>query len=79
MGYKQIGGRVMAQTRIDYALYDGRYYTDPDRAVVYAYCATLKEALDERASYGDDTVVVECESVPFKKGWKIVNEKIIES
>lgn len=42
----------------NYSLRDGRYYTDPDRAVCYEVCDTLKEARKTAPDYGTDTVIV---------------------
>lgn len=52
----------MKKTIIDYALYDSRYRTDPDRAVIFEFCETLKEAEENRTEYGDDTCIVKCTS-----------------
>ena len=42
-----------------YLIYDARYYTEPERAIVMAICDTEKEAEREKKDYGDDCVVVE--------------------
>lgn len=39
-------------------IYDGRYYSDPDRALVMSVCDTEKEAEEEKYDYGADCVVV---------------------
>jgi hypothetical protein len=41
-----------------YELRDGRYFDDPDRAIVYEVCDSLKEARNVAHEYGDDTVIV---------------------
>jgi hypothetical protein len=40
-------------------IYDGRYWTDPDRAIVMSVCDTKEEAEEEKYDYGNDCVVVE--------------------
>ena len=63
----------MEKTKKIWLLYDGRYRTDEDEAVCYEMCETLKEAKKSANDYGDDTVIVEAETV----GTEIINEKII--
>ena len=41
-----------------YAIMDGRYNTDPDRALVMEICDTREEAEENKSDYGDDCVVV---------------------
>lgn len=43
---------------IVYFIYDGRFHTDPDRALVMEVCDTLEEARKNRRDYGDDCVIV---------------------
>ena len=43
-------------------LYDGRYIHNQDRSILFEMCETLKEAKRNRKEYGDDTVIVECET-----------------
>lgn len=65
--------------QIDYALYDGRYLTDPDRTICYTFCDTLKEARRERRDYGDDTVIVKCTKRVSGDGLQvIINEEIVQ-
>jgi hypothetical protein len=40
-------------------LYDGRYRTNEDRAMVYEVCNSLREAEENASDYGTDTVIVE--------------------
>lgn len=50
----------MPKTKLkDYAIYDSRYSTDPDRAVCFEICDTLKEARESKDDYGDGSVIVE--------------------
>lgn len=49
----------MNETNKTYLLFDGRYLTDPDRAICYEVCDTLKEAKSSAPDYGTDTVIVE--------------------
>ena len=44
--------------KIVYELYDGRYLTNPDKAICFEVCDTLKEAKINAIEYGDDTVIV---------------------
>lgn len=41
----------------DYYIYDGRYWTDPDRALVMTICDTLEEAREDVKDYGDAVIV----------------------
>jgi len=41
-----------------YVLYDGRYWTDPDRASIYVTHETVREVIDDIDSWPDDTVIV---------------------
>lgn len=43
---------------IEYGLFDGRYPTNPDRAICFEVCETLEEARENRLGWGDDTVIV---------------------
>lgn len=43
---------------IKYLIYDARYHTDPDRAVVFEVCDSLEEANNSKDDYGTDCVVV---------------------
>jgi len=42
-----------------YLLYDGRYYSQPDRASVLTVSETLKEARDDQRDF-PDSVIVKC-------------------
>ena len=42
-----------------YMIYDGRYNTDPDSALVCCCCETLKEAKEMRPEYGSDAYIVD--------------------
>lgn len=42
-----------------YAIFDGRYLIDPDRAICCVVCETLEEAQENQYEYGDDAVLVE--------------------
>lgn len=57
----------MAKITTVYELYDGRYLTDPDRAVCYEVCQTYAEAKKERKEYGDDTFIVKTTLQYFSK------------
>jgi hypothetical protein len=39
-------------------LFDGRYLSNPDRAVCYEVCTSVKEARQNAPDYGNDTVIV---------------------
>jgi hypothetical protein len=54
-------------------LYDGRYRTDEDRAMVYEVCSSLREAEENASDYGTDTVIVEA----TLKGKIFYNPKIL--
>jgi len=54
-------------------LYDGRYLTDKDSAIVYEHCNSLSEAKSSASDYGTDTVIVEA----TLKGKELINHKII--
>ena len=49
-----------------YLIYDARYYTQPERAIVMAIYDTKEEAEREKKNYGDDCVVVEEDLTPSK-------------
>lgn len=49
-----------------YFIYDGRYYSDPERAMVMEVCDTEEEAERNKRDYGEDCVVVE-EEVTLNK------------
>ena len=40
-------------------IYDARYNSNPDDAIVFSVCNTKKEAEEEKSDYGSDCVVVE--------------------
>ena len=42
-----------------YMIYDGRYNSDPDSALVCCCCETLKEAKEMRPEYGSDACIVD--------------------
>ena len=48
-----------------YLIYDGRYHSDPERAIVMEICDTLKEAKENYREHGDDTVIEEVEENQF--------------
>ena len=56
-----------------YLIYDSRYRTNPDKAICFDVCDTLKEAEKNIAEYGDNNVVVEYEV----NGKEIINPKIV--
>jgi hypothetical protein len=41
-----------------FMLFDGRYRTEPDRAICLEFCKSLNEAKENATEYGDDTVIV---------------------
>ena len=41
-----------------YALYDSRYNTDPNKAILYGVCDTLEKAIEEKQLDFPDAVVV---------------------
>jgi hypothetical protein len=59
-----------------YLIYDGRYHSDPDSAMVMCMCDTLAEAQKDSPDYGSDCVIEENEIqkdgktlVPTGKTW----------
>lgn len=48
----------MGKKDIKYLIYDARYHTDPDRAVVFEVCDTKEEAERNKVHYNTDAVVV---------------------
>ena len=44
-----------------YLIYDGRYHSDPEAAMVMSICSSLKEAQEESPEYGSDCVIEENE------------------
>lgn len=69
----------MAKQHTDYALYDGRYPTEPDRAIVFEICDTLREARQNRKEYGDDTCIVKVTCDVQKDGsYLIVKEELLK-
>jgi len=63
--------------KIEYFIYDERYYTDPDSATVYEVCETLKEARENGPDYGGHVIVKVTSERISKKSFRIVNEKIV--
>lgn len=47
----------------EYLIYDGRYWTDPDRATVFSVCGSLAEAKAERNELFPGSVIVEYKQV----------------
>ena len=45
-----------------YLIYDGRYHSDPDRAMVLESCTTKSEAMESLKHWPSDSVLV-------KEGW----------
>ena len=43
--------------KIEFFIYDERYYTDPDSATVYEVCETLEEARENGPDYGGFVIV----------------------
>lgn len=58
---------------IHYFIYDSRYLVDPDRAIVYEVCDTLKEARENAREYGNNNIIVKVKSL----GNEILQESII--
>ena len=56
-----------------YCLYDGRYLTDPDSAIVFEVCRDLGQAKENKDDYGNNTVIVEYDEIDNR----LVNPKII--
>lgn len=44
---------------VTYQIYDSRYYENPDRAVCFEVCDTLREAQRSRNDYGNNNIIVE--------------------
>lgn len=63
----------MAASKTVWLLFDGRYRTDEDRAICHEFCDSKKEAFENAPDYGDDTVIVEAETI----GDEIMSSKII--
>lgn len=67
---------------IKYALYDGRYLSDPDSASCFEVCETLKEARKNKNSYGTNTVIVEetlvKSAVIGSNSFMVTNSKIVK-
>lgn len=66
---------------IKYALYDGRYLSDPDSASCYEVVDSIKEARRNKSNYGSDTVIVEetleaAGNVP--NTYMVTNSKIVK-
>lgn len=62
----------MARIITDYNIYDGRYFSDPDRAFVLEVCETLREAKEAKYDHGDNCIIVkatiyEMGEMPFIK------------
>ena len=53
-------------------LYDGRYYSDEDKAIVYCIADNHKEAVKEKVETFPDAVIVMYE----KKGNQLINGSI---
>lgn len=54
-------------------LFDGRYRTDPDRAMVMTTADSLEEAQEDISMFGDDTVIVEYDV----DGDELINPKTV--
>lgn len=65
--------------KIVYGLWDARYLTDEDRATCFEVCDTLKEALENKDDYGDDTVIVKETLKPVgKREFESIKSEIIK-
>ncbi len=63
---------------ISYMLFDGRYLNNPDSAVCYEVCDSLKEARENKDDYGTDTVIVKATSKCVGKGkYEIKSQEIV--
>jgi hypothetical protein len=60
------------KTKKVYLLFDGRYHSDPDRAICLEMCESLSEARESINDYGDAVIV----QFDDNKG-VLENEKII--
>jgi hypothetical protein len=63
-----------AQTTITFGLFDARYTSDPDRAVLYTTEDTLKEARKEKRNSFTDAVIVRM--TIFKN--EVIQSEIVE-
>lgn len=41
-----------------FAIYDGRYYSDPEEAYLFEVCDTLEEAKENAPEHGDGNAIV---------------------
>ena len=46
-----------------YFLFDGRWWNDPESAIVLCTADTIEEALDDYTAFPDDTVIVNAKGV----------------
>ena len=61
-------------TETIYMLYDGRYYNDPDSAIVFEVCESLKEAKESAPDHGTNTAIVKARC----EGSMIVEKTLIQ-
>jgi hypothetical protein len=66
------------EIRVDYFIYDERYYTDPDGAIVYEVCETLAEAKENGPEYGGHVIVKAQSRKEGSNTYTVIDQKIIQ-
>jgi hypothetical protein len=63
--------------KTEYFIYDERYYSDPDSAIVYEVCETLKEARRNGPDYGGFVIVKTVGKKTGKRSYEVVSSEIV--
>jgi len=61
----------------EYFLYDNRYYHDPDSAICFEVCETLREARANGPDYGDAVIVETISKKVGARTFDVVSSKIV--
>lgn len=68
-------------TYSSYGIYDGRFHSDPDRAVLFEECDTLQEARTNRKDYGEGNVIVRITLIEYPNqanSYQVIRQTFIE-
>ena len=57
------GAKEVQSVDSKYFLFDGRWWNDPDAAIVLCTADTIDEAMDDYTAFSDDTVIVNAAGV----------------
>ena len=63
--------------KVEYFIYDERYYSDPDSATVYEVCETLDEARESGPDYGGFVIVKTTGKKTGKRSYQVIKSEIV--